>query len=171
MPGLQEAGAISDMLQISSNITSVRTYNRGFLLIEVMITFLLITIVLIALVKFQVVVLRDNNHAKSRTVAVNLAQDKLETLRNFTDSVTYQAIDNGSDSIGPPGSDAVTILTGLNTVYTRSWSVTGGVTPDDARMEVIVTWPDNSGEKNSTAKIMLSTDISNISAGNSGNLF
>ena len=159
------------MLQLASNITSVRKYSRGFLLIEVMITFLLMTIVLIALVKFQVIVLRENNHAKSRTVAVNLAQDKLETLRSFTDSVTNKAIDNGSDSVGPPGSNAVTILTGLNTIYTRSWSVSGGVTPNDSHMEVIVTWPDEKGEETSSTKIMLNTDISNISAASSGKLF
>jgi len=170
-PRWQEPGGISDMLLSTHNSASARVRNRGFLLIEVMITFLLITIVLIALAKFQVVTLRDNNLANSRTVAVNFAQDKLESLRNFTDSVTYQAIDSGSDSIGPPGSSAVTILTGLNTVYTRSWSVSSGATPDDVSMEVIVMWPDEKGEENSSTKIMLISDISNISAVNSGKLY
>jgi Tfp pilus assembly protein PilV len=170
-PGYQEVGGISDMLQFSHNIFTARMYNSGFLLIEMMITYLLISIVLIALAKFQVVAIQDNSLAKSRTVAVNLAQNKLESLRNITDSITYQAINNGSDSVGPPGSGAITTLSGLITVYTRTWTVSGGITPNDMRVEVIVTWPDEKGAENSNTRIMLSSAISNFAADSSGKLF
>jgi len=138
---------------------------------EVMITLLLITIVLIALAKFQVMALQDNSLAKSRTVAINLAQSKLETLRNFTDPASYQAITGGSDSVGPPGSNATTILTGLNTLYTCSWSVSEGTTANDIQMEVVVSWQNKKGMGKSGTTIRLSSNISNMSATSTGRLF
>ena len=148
-----------------------RIHAKGFLLIEVMITFLLMTIVLVALAQFQIIALQDNSLAKSRTVAINLAQNKLEMLRNFTDHASYQSITGGSDSTGPPGSNAITILTGLNTVYTTTWSVSGGTTPDNIQLEVTVSWPDKKGVKNSDTTIMLSSSITDMTTVSTGQLF
>jgi len=150
---------------------SSRFHNKGFLLIEVMVTFLLMTIVLVALAQFQVTALQNNSHAKSRTVAINLAQNKLETLRNFTDHASYETITGGSDSVGPPGSDATTILAGLNTVYTTTWSVSSGTTPDSIQLAVIVSWPGKKGSGNSDTSIILSSNITDITSANTGRLF
>lgn len=153
------------------NTISVRCNTKGFLLIEVMVTLLLLSVVLVALARFQVMALQDDSLAKSRTVAVNLAQNKMEILRNFTDTVSYDAINSGSDSVGPPGSSATMILTGLNTIYTRSWSVSSGNTPHDMQLEVIVSWPDINGVEDATTGIKLTSDISSISSVSSGKLF
>lgn len=152
-------------------IAPIHNYNKGFLLFEVMITFLLISIVLVALAKFQVTTLQDNSLAKARSVAVNLAQNKIEALRNLIDNASYLAITGGSDSVGPPGSNATTILTGLNTVYTCTWSVSYGIAQDNIQMEVVVSWPDKKGTESHDTTIILSSIISNITAINTGRLF
>lgn len=136
-----------------------------------MVTLLLLSVVLVALARFQVIAMQDNSLAKSRTVAVNLAQNKIEILRNFADNESYDAINSGSDSIGPPGSNATMLLTGLNTTYTRSWSVSSGKTPYDMQLEVIVTWPDLNGVEDITTRIVLTSDISTISSASSGKLY
>ena len=171
MPGLRERGGISDKVLWMYNVISQRFNFCGFLLIEVMVTLLLLSIVLIALARFQVMALQDNSLAKSRTIAVNLAQNKIETLRNIMDTLSYDAVGSGSDSVGPPGSSATKTLTGLNTTYTRSWSVFSGATLHDMQLEVLVTWPDLNGVEDTATRIKLTSDISNISSASSGKLF
>jgi len=153
------------------HIITGRLNINGFLLLEVMITLLLITIVLVAMAKFQITALQENSLAKSRTVAINLAQSKLESLRNFSDQASFLAITSGADSLGPPGSNATTILTGLNTLYTCTWSVSAGTSPDNIQMEVTVSWQDRKGMENSGTMVRLSSNISNMNATNTGRLF
>ena len=153
------------------NNMSLHVYHKGLSLIEVLITFLLLAIALVAHAKFQITTLQENSLAKSRTIAINLAQNKLEALRNFTDHASFQTIASGADSIGPPQSNASTILTGLNAVYTRTWSVSGGTTPDNIQTEVTVSWPDKDGVANANTIITLSSNISNLSPANTGRLF
>jgi len=145
--------------------------HRGFLLIEAMITLLLISMVLIALARFQVTALQNNRLANSRTIAVNLAQNKIEAMRNITDHTTFQAITNGTESVGPPGSNADLILEGLNTIYTCLWSVTGDVAAGNIQLDVSVSWPDRNGGDSPASRITLSSNISDKSAVSSGLLF
>ncbi|MCG2635413.1 MAG: prepilin-type N-terminal cleavage/methylation domain-containing protein [Gammaproteobacteria bacterium] len=65
------------------------TRQRGFSLIEVMISALIISVGLLALAKFQGDLLRSGSDAKARSLALALAQEKMDDLRDF------QALDDG----------------------------------------------------------------------------
>jgi Tfp pilus assembly protein PilV len=144
---------------------------KGILLTEVLITLLLMSMVLIALARFQVTALQNNRLANSRTIAVNLAQNKIETIRNITDHATFQAITDGTESAGPPGSNADLIIEGLNTIYTCLWSITGDIATGNIQLDVSVSWPDRNGNDNPASRITLSSNIGDMSAVSRGLLF
>jgi Tfp pilus assembly protein PilV len=136
-----------------------------------MITLLLISMVLIALARFQVNALQKSRLANSRTTAVNLAQNKIETMRNITDHVSFQEITDGAESVGPPGSNADLILEGLGTTYTCMWSVTGDVTEGNIQLDVSVSWSDRHGANNPASRITLISNIGDTNAVGRGLLF
>lgn len=96
----------------------------GFTLLEVLITLVVLGAGLISLAKFQGTVLQDNDLAKTRSVAAQLAEERIEQFRSFRvlDAVTgaalglsaYQSI--ASDSTGEN-------ITVSNVAYTRTWAV------------------------------------------------
>lgn len=118
---------------------------KGVSLIEVLITLIVLGMGLMSLSKFQGTVMKDNSMGKERTVAVHLAQQKLEDLRNFSILVTpnpqtaipplasYQAIvtnqgggmDNAGNLALPSGTVPSTELDNSNVQYTRTWRVQG----------------------------------------------
>jgi type II secretory pathway pseudopilin PulG len=57
---------------------------RGFSLIEALFSALILGIALLALAGFQAVALQDSSLIKARSVAANLAQEKLDDLKSFT---------------------------------------------------------------------------------------
>lgn len=57
---------------------------RGFSLIEAMFSALILAIALLGLAGFQVAAMSDASLVKARSVAANLAQEKLDDLRGFT---------------------------------------------------------------------------------------
>ncbi len=126
--------------------------HQGFSLLEVLITIVVISVGLVAMAKFQAVVLQDSTLAKNRTVAINLAQDQIETLRN-TD---FANLASGSDKISSQ------TITNLTETFTREWTV---VTVDDsAAVTVKVTWPDytsGTGKETDNTTIQLISAISN----------
>lgn len=127
--------------------------------------------VLIALARFQVTALQNNRLANSRTIAVNIAQNKIEAMRNIADHTTFQAITDGTESVGPPGSNADLILEGLNTIYTCLWSVTGDVAAGNIQLDVSVSWPEKNGGDSPASRITLSSNIGDNSAVSRGLLF
>ncbi len=116
---------------------------KGVSLIEVLITLVVLGMGLMSLAKFQGTVMKDNSTGKERTVAIHLAQQKLEDLRNFRilgtpapqtnpPSASYQAIGTNaggrlnadSTLVLPSGTVPASELSGNSNVqYTRNWSV------------------------------------------------
>ncbi|MGK2942932.1 MAG: type IV pilus modification PilV family protein [Immundisolibacter sp.] len=87
---------------------------RGFSLVEVFVALLVMSVGLIALAKLQVDLVRGSSDARARTIALNLAEEKIEDLRTF-------AVANGSG-------------TWSTTVSPMAWSYVGGparATPAD----------------------------------------
>lgn len=59
-------------------------HQRGFSLIEALFAALILGIALLGLAGFQAVAMKDGSVIKARSVAANLAQEKLDDLRSFT---------------------------------------------------------------------------------------
>lgn len=141
--------------------------NKGFSLLEVLITLIVLGMGLISLAMFQGAVIKDSSLAKERSIAVYLAQEKIEDLRNYgalepsPSFIDYTAIGNNQGGL-IAGTVAVP---NSNVQYTRSWGVTNlyyplthnsvptttvpstppgypAPIPDLKEMVVSITWPD-----------------------------
>jgi len=91
---------------------------RGFSMIEVMISVVVLGFGLLALAALQTSIIRASSETKSQTVALQLAKDKVEDLRAFQDLTGYQALTSGNDTVNNASGN----LSGVN--FTRTWTVT-----------------------------------------------
>lgn len=91
---------------------------RGFSMIEVLISVVILGFGLLALAALQTTIIRSSSETKAQTVALQLAKDKIEDLRSFQKLAGYNALTTGNDSVN----DSSGSLSGVN--FTRVWSVT-----------------------------------------------
>lgn len=161
----------------------IHTQQGGFSLLEVLITLVVLGAGLISLAKFQGTVLQDNDIAKARSVAVQLAEQKIEELRSFrvlTDAEgarSYQSIATNAagESIEHP-----------NVTYARAWTVASfcfparnaaaapadancrrPTIPDFKNVTVRVAWLDTDGVQQN---VSLVTSIAALDPANSGRI-
>ncbi|MCF6217272.1 MAG: prepilin-type N-terminal cleavage/methylation domain-containing protein [Gammaproteobacteria bacterium] len=135
--------------------------NRGFSLLEVLITLVVLSTGLMAVAKFQGQLIQSSTLAKNRTIAINLAQDKMEGLRGRD----FALLASGTDTID--GSN----LASISEHYVRTWRV--AVDGTNATVEVVVEWGDYSsasGEVSTDTSIQLVSHISAPSAIEGGRL-
>jgi len=115
---------------------------RGFTLLEVLFSMVVLSIALLATARMHALVTQDGGFAKVRAVAVNLAQEKLDDLRSFTliaDSDPAVSPDEcaapvfcfseiGNNAGGQEDASGTLITSGSvtihNTAYNRTWIVT-----------------------------------------------
>lgn len=163
-------------------------FSDGFSLIEVLITLVVLGFGLISLAGLQGTVLQETGQAKARTIAAQLAEEKLEDLRNFTvlrttaGTTAYQDIGTnlgGTKNVNQSlrlASGSVTIADS-NAQYNRSWTVSnfsyggpnataGNFTstvlkpyPDFKKIAITVSWTD---QDNQTHNIILNSVISAV---------
>ncbi len=152
----------------------------GFSLLEVLIAVLVIAVGLLALAQLHGSLLQDSGASKARTVALYLAQEKIEDLRSFEtlrSAAGRQAYADISDNMGgviaadTSTNDGNTVYS--STDYARSWAVTdycfsavnsSAATcslsapdiPDLKQVSVTVSWQDRDGN---TESITLTTLI------------
>jgi prepilin-type N-terminal cleavage/methylation domain-containing protein len=134
---------------------------RGFSMIEVLITVSVLAVGLVSVARFNNFIVQEGNETRSRTEAINLAQDQLEQMRNFIDLTGYSALSSGQQSLGPASLGPDVELAGLHNLYTRNWSVTLDATnPTHAKViNVVVSWPDLKGQVTSDTTVSLSSVI------------
>lgn len=136
---------------------------RGFTLIEILVSLIILSGGLLAVAKFQVFVLQSGTDSKQRTEAVLLGQQKLELLRSFVQIAACSGCSNYSANI-TNGSDTAS---GRNAVFTRTWTVTTSTNPAYKTVEMKVTWADMHGV---TQTVVLNSRITNADPAGSGNL-
>ncbi|ENM3895161.1 type IV pilus modification PilV family protein [Vibrio cholerae] len=135
----------------------MRNKQRGFSLIEVMISFVLIGVGALGLVKLQAYIEQRADFAMHSIEALNLAEQKLEWFRT-----------RGASSANPamPTANYVTDIVGGSTSsgrYTLSWSVSnasGALSSALKTIHIEASWEDRHGE---TQSVELKTMISKYS--------
>jgi prepilin-type N-terminal cleavage/methylation domain-containing protein len=106
---------------------------KGFGLLEVLITIVVLGVSMVALAKLQGILLQESSYAKARSVALNLAQGKLDDLRSFA---RLKAVGNGTFAYAEIGENTGGVekdngnlaipngeVTVSNVAYNRTWTV------------------------------------------------
>ena len=139
---------------------------RGFTLLEIMIAILIMTLGLTALAVLQGKLTRYSVVAKQRTLAMNLAEQQIETMHSFytltnTGAASCSTAQTGFDDI-QNCVDGTTVSSG-NMQFNLAWSIqnyvqkpdgsteiftsgTGILRPDLKRVTISVEWVDGQGE-------------------------
>lgn len=135
---------------------------RGFSLIEVFVALLVLSVGLIALAKLQVDLVRGGGDARTRTMALSLAEGKIEDLRTFTVSNDATACSGWSPAASPMcwsyiannagGRIASGAITVAGVQYTLGWTAserdftgTGPMTSRTKDVVATVTWVNEQG--------------------------
>lgn len=135
----------------------------GISLIELMVTVVVIAIGMTALVKFHGKVIKTNAMANQRNEAINLAQAKIEELRNYDAIASGVGVSAAYDSIAD-GNDEVDRA---NTSYTRTWTSTEDLTNGYKTLNVLVEW---TGQDNSSQDVNVETIIAGYEPSDVGDL-
>ncbi|WP_205609936.1 type IV pilus modification PilV family protein [Noviherbaspirillum galbum] len=113
--------------------------HRGFSLIEVMVTLVILAGGLLALSKFQTDIMVSNSQAKQRTEATLRGQQKIDELRSFSSLTEYGNVASGTDTVA-----------GTSASFTRTWTITPHSTPPLYKeIAMTVSWTDNRGNAHS----------------------
>ena len=115
-----------------------KTRQRGFTLVEALISLVVMAFGMLALSGMQVSLSRNADVAKQRTEAMRLAQARIEQMRSFSGISTGAVNWNGLDAVA-------NTTTTTNATFTVA-STMGGVDADAMRtVNVAVTWVDRTG--------------------------
>ena len=133
-------------------IKNYRKTSQGLSLIEVMISFTILAVGLLALAKMQTLLLKNEAFTEQFAKATNLTHQKITTLRNYTSisgaGNSYQNIQSGSK-----------IITDSNTTYNLDWTIIENNSPSYKEINVKTSWVD---QKNELNMINLSSIIGKI---------
>lgn len=145
------------------SLTYIKAASKGFSLIEVLVTFVVLSIGLMGIARFQATMQQGNTLAKERTEAAMLAQKKMEQFRSYrSTAVSASEFDYGD--IFSSSSATKETINGTNAVYTREWEVIPTVVNAAYQYKTItvtVTWPPHPGTSVADAKVFLRSIISN----------
>jgi type IV pilus assembly protein PilV len=115
---------------------------KGFTLLEVMISVIILSVALLALAGLQIISIRGNSFGGTMTEAITLARDKIEDLKK--DEWDNLAAGNYNDT--PPA------VRGIN--YARNWTV-GAPASQMKEVTVTVSWD------NGNHQVSLATTLAN----------
>jgi prepilin-type N-terminal cleavage/methylation domain-containing protein len=135
------------MTQAMNNLKN----NSGFTLIEVLIAALVVSAGMVAYAITSGNITKQNTHSKKKTVAITLAQDKVESIRNTALTVSLtdaDTLDSPTESSGvwtaTTGGEVVDANGDTGTsdaIYTRTWTITADATLTAFyAVSVTVTW-------------------------------
>ena len=102
---------------------------------------LIISLGITGLLKLHNTLKRTNANFKQSIQAINIARNKIETLRNYTSITAY----NNLVSLNNTTNWLPAAATGDNTTFTGTLYVTSYNSPSYLLVDVIVNWTDNVG--------------------------
>lgn len=121
---------------------------NGFTLIETVLAIAIMAIGLLALASLQVTAISGNVQSKKRTLALALAEDKIETYRH----TAYASIPAGQE-----------VETNLETLYTRNTLVENDTPVTDVKTVTVTVFWHNMNDK--LKQVQLVTIIANYGNG------
>lgn len=124
-----------------------RGASRGFTVVEVLAALAVTALVTAGVQRLLVGTVRGNAQAKDVTAAANLAEDKIEEIRN----TPFASLASGSDATPLTGSGAA------GGIYTRSWSISNGPVTKTKTVMVTVRWSDGA-----TREVRLQTVVADL---------
>lgn len=166
-----------------STIRNYKIDQRGFGILEVLITVAILSIALLSLGGLHALIIQSSSEAKARGVATSLASEKLDDLRSFgTLDGSGNPVGSGFDYdtiASDAGGNSGNTLTTENVTFNREWHVhplylctangapsltnsCGKTIPDMKLVNVVVYWDDKDGTRQNVA---LQSTISWIAAG------
>jgi type IV pilus modification protein PilV len=133
-----------------------KSYQQGFTLIEILIAILVLAVGMLGLAKLQGVTMLNSAESRMHTHAVNLAQDKIEELRNYVHEASYDAYASDAN-----GNDVV----GANATFTRIWTITSPGAEEYKLISVLVEW---TGVDGTDYDVELTSRIAGVEPARSG---
>lgn len=131
-----------------------RAISKGFSMIEIMVSVLVVAVGLLAVANFQGGLIGQSSTNKARAEATALAQARIEQLRNYTNDVNSQAdFDALFAATGGFANDAT--VNGVNAQFTRQENV--AVDGDMREVTVRVAWTGSNGR---AQQVVLDTELS-----------
>jgi len=119
---------------------------RGITLIEALIAFLVLSMGMLAVVRLQPELRQHGDLARQRSEATRIAQQDIEVLRSAAPAASA-ALAAAAYSVGPDGLGSPR--------YAVQRRVDAAAWPRAHDVEVIVSWPDRSGETQQVALVTL----------------
>jgi type IV pilus modification protein PilV len=126
----------------------------GFTLIEILVAILVFAIGMLGLARLQGVTILNSAESRMQTHAANLAQDKIEELRNYIHAADYT--NYASNAVG-------TDVVGANATFTRTWSITNNAGYKE--ISVLVEW---TGVDDTDYDVRLTSHIAEVEPARSG---
>lgn len=140
---------------------SRRHAHAGYILVEGLVAMMVVATGILGIAKLQSAIVTASADAKATSMAYSLGRAKLEELRNTTLKTEHQGTTCTAGTVVRTGTDNVS-LTGMETTYTRAWTVTpatnvdGSCTAARHRIQVTVTWTTRERSKNITLRSTVS---------------
>ena len=131
-------------------LTLNKHLSKGFSLVEILITTLILGVGLVGTAKFQSNIVQSSSQSKQQVEAVNFAKAKMEEILHFSTAKQFESlIDSGADDV-----DDVDEHEGESAMYAVKWTVTKTDNSRGANVALKVSW----GEDES---VFVSTVVSN----------
>ena len=138
---------ISSHVSIYSKVA--KRGESGFSLVEAMIAFAIVALGLLAITQFQTAVLQANSVSRSRSEALHLAEEKIESFRSIRNEADFAA----KLGVAVTGTEETVRAYAK---YQVSWEIVPRTDPDRAIVAVEVSWIDADGYEQ---KVNLVTEI------------
>lgn len=131
-------------------------HQRGVTLVEALIAFLVLSLGMLAVVRLQPELRRHADLSRQRGEATRLAQQDIETLRGVAPA-SFASIASAAYGVGPDGLGSPPYAV-QRRVEATAW-------PHARSVEVVVSWPDRSGEVQQVTLVTLIGAIDPTAAG------
>lgn len=135
---------------IKNKTKKTSRFDRGIAILEVLIAAFIFAAALLSLLQFQSTLLQNRGLLSQQGEALQLAQDKMESLRNYTALNTtagqfaYDDIVSGSSVVN--GVTGTFTITWTVTAYPNTTNSTTAVDFDTRKdVRIVVTWTDAAG--------------------------